>query len=124
MITPTDAPTLTDLVMRIDAEHALVAIALRSALAHAIAAGEMLTVIKRHVRREGGKWLPWLAANCSVPARTAAHYMRLAKRRSELCDENGNVLPISVREAIDAIQHPGDRGFLGRPSVCQAAIWV
>ena len=32
--------------------------------------------------------------------------MRLAQQRDELTDDNGNVLPISVREAIGALKHP------------------
>jgi hypothetical protein len=95
-----------DLAARIEAEHAAVGQALRSALTHAIAAGELLSMAKRQVRKEKGKWLPWLAANCTVPARTASHYMALARRRAKLTDDNGNVLPISVREAIGALKHP------------------
>jgi hypothetical protein len=100
----------SDLIQRIEAEHAAVGQPLRSALAHAIAAGELLSVAKRQVRKDKGKWLAWLAANCTVPARTASHYMKLAEQRDELSYENGNVLPISVREAIDLIKHQQDRG--------------
>jgi hypothetical protein len=59
-----------------------VAVALRSALGHAIAAGELLIEAKAKVRH--GQWLKWLAANCEVPKRTAAHYMALAKFREKL----------------------------------------
>jgi hypothetical protein len=89
---------LSELAHRINAEHDAVAVALQSALGHAIAAGEMLIEAKRQVKH--GQWLPWLAANCSVPARTATHYMALARRRKKLSDQNGNVLPISVHEAV------------------------
>jgi hypothetical protein len=106
-------PSVPNLAARIEAEHAAVAQALQSALEHATAAGELLIEAKRQVRRDKGKWLPWLAANCSVPARTASHYVKLAKQRSELSDENGNVLPISVTEAVDLIKHPIERGFPG-----------
>ena len=41
---------MRDLATRIEAEHAAVAQALQSALAHAIAAGELLIVAKRHGR--------------------------------------------------------------------------
>jgi hypothetical protein len=104
-----------DLVQSIEAEHAAVGQALQSALAHAIAAGELLIVAKRQVRRDKGKWLPWLAANCIVPARTASHYVRLAKRRAELTDENGNVLPISVRQALGLLRHPMEGSPGGEP---------
>jgi hypothetical protein len=114
MLDRTD-PTLVlaDLAQQIDAEHNAVATALQSAIGHAISAGKMLIEAKRQVKRSKGKWLPWLAANCSVPPRTASHYMRLAKHRADLCDENGNTLPISVTEAMDRLKHPVERGFVG-----------
>ena len=93
---------LSDLVTRIEVEHAAVAQSLGAALAHAIAAGEMLIVAKRQVKH--GEWRPWLEANCSVPARTARHYMALARRRKRLCDQNGNVLPISVHAAVEQMK--------------------
>ena len=101
-----EAPiALSDLVARIEVEHAAVGQALGAALAHAIAAGEMLIVAKRQVQH--GEWRPWLEANCSVPARTARHYMALARRRKRLCDQNGNVLPISVHAAIRQMKELG-----------------
>jgi Protein of unknown function (DUF3102) len=93
---------LSDLARRIDAEHAEVGQALRSALGHAIAAGELLIAAKRQVKH--GEWRPWIEANCKVPARTARHYMALARRRRRLCDQNGNLLPISVHDAVEAIK--------------------
>jgi hypothetical protein len=99
------------LAQRIEAEHSAVANALQSALAHAIAAGELLIEAKRKVRH--GQWLEWLTANCSVPKRTAAHYMALARRRQKLCDQNGNVLPISVNHAAFLLKHPCDSEGLG-----------
>jgi hypothetical protein len=91
-------------------EHEAAAAALQSALAHAIAAGEYLLEAKRKVKH--GQWLKWLAT-IEIPKRTAAHYMALARRRKHLCDENGNVLPLSVNEAIDRLKHPAERGFPG-----------
>ena len=91
------------LVASIEIEHAEVGQALQSALAHAIAAGELLIEAKRRVQH--GEWRPWLEANCSVPARTARHYMALARRRKQLCDQNGNVLPISVHAAMRQLEH-------------------
>jgi hypothetical protein len=73
---------LTDLAQGIAAEHAAVATALQSALTHAIAAGELLIEAKAKVRH--GQWLKWLAANCDIPKRTAAHYMALARNRESL----------------------------------------
>jgi hypothetical protein len=97
--------TLHDLARRIAVEHNAVAVALRSALAHAIAAGELLIEAKSKVRH--GQWLKWLAANCeTIPERTATHYMALARDRERLCDENGNVLPISVNRALAMLKWP------------------
>ncbi|HMF24415.1 MAG TPA: DUF3102 domain-containing protein [Pseudolabrys sp.] len=102
---------LTDLAQRIAVEHDAVAAALQSALQHAIATGELLIEAKAKVRH--GQWLKWLAANCEVPKRTAAHYMALARDRQKLCDQNGNVLPLSVNDALDLLKHAADRGFPG-----------
>lgn len=68
----------------------------RSALGHAIAAGEKLNEAKKHV--EHGEWLPWLAANFDLTRRTATSYMRLAA--------NGNRVSHldSVNEALAAIK--------------------
>jgi hypothetical protein len=62
-----------------------------------------------------GQWLKWLAANCNIPKRTAAHYMGLARRRKNLCDQNGNVLPISVNDALRQLQHPVECGYPNEP---------
>ena len=97
------AIALDNLAQRIDAEHHAVATALQSALAHAISAGEMLIEAKRQFGQHG-QWLPWLKANCEVPARTATHYMALARKRKHLCDQNGNVLPISVHDAVERLK--------------------
>jgi hypothetical protein len=107
MLDPT--PALNCLARRIDAEHSAVATALCSALSHAIAAGELLIEAKVTVKH--GQWLKWLTANCSVPRRSAAHYMWLARHRKKLCDQMGNVLPISVNNALDWIKHPAECGF-------------
>jgi hypothetical protein len=106
MLDRTDHPATIapdDLAQRIDAEHHAVATALQSALAHAISAGEMLIEAKRQFGQHG-RWLPWLRANCAVPPRTARHYMALARKRKHLCDQNGNVLPISVHDAVERLK--------------------
>ena len=36
--------------------------------------------------------------------------MKLAKHRKDFCDANGQLLPISVNEALDLLKHPSDRG--------------
>jgi integrase len=64
--------------------------------------GELLIGAKRRVQH--GEWRPWLEANCTVPARTARQYIALARRRKRLCDQNGNVLPISVHAAMEQLK--------------------
>jgi hypothetical protein len=91
-----------DLAARIEAEHAAVGVALQGALAHAIAAGELLIEAKERFGQYG-EWSHWLMSNCSVSARSARVYMALARRLEQLTDENGSVLPVSVRQAIDLI---------------------
>ena len=108
---PTISNSLADLAARINAEHGAVATALQSALGHAISAGELLIEAKRKVAH--GQWLPWLETNCTTPQRTAAAYMALSRKRKNLCDKNGNVLRISVHEALGwlrplRLDQPGD----------------
>lgn len=111
-----------DLVTRIEAEHAAVGLALQSALSHAIACGELLIEAKRRFG-EYGEWRPWLTANCSVSARSARVYMALARRLKQLTDENGGVLPISLRQALDLIntQRKSYEGEYFPPP--QTAVW-
>jgi hypothetical protein len=90
------------LVQRIEAEHVAVGRALGSALTHAIACGELLIEAKRQVKH--GEWRPWIEANCNVPARTARHYMALARRKKRLTDQNGKVLPLSVHDAMERLK--------------------
>jgi Protein of unknown function (DUF3102) len=94
------------LARRIEVEHNAVGSALQSALGHAIAAGKLLIEAKASVKASvgHGHWTKWLASNTSVPPRTATHYMRLAGGIEMLCDQNGNVLPISVGEALHALK--------------------
>jgi Protein of unknown function (DUF3102) len=112
---------VADLATRIEAEHIAVGQALQSALTHAIACGKLLIEAKLQFG-EYGEWSPWLMDNCSVSARTARVYMALARRLEQLTDENGNVLPISVRQAVDLIntQRRSDSEPHTPP---QAAVW-
>jgi hypothetical protein len=64
----------------------------RSAVAHAIRAGELLIEAKAQVPHGG--WLSWLEANTSVSDRHARRFMQLARNRTRVAD-----LP-SIREAV------------------------
>jgi hypothetical protein len=94
--------TLHDLAQRIAIELDAIDRALQSALGHAIAAGGLLIEAKGKVRH--GRWGKWLTAH-KIPPRTATHYMELARRRDVLCDQNGNVLPISVSGGLHEFEN-------------------
>lgn len=94
-VTVTDR--LPDLAARIKAEHAQVVSAMKRGVVHAMAAGDLLIEAKALLKHGG--WLPWLAEHCAIPARTASHYMRLARGR----DKIGNVADLTVREALELL---------------------
>lgn len=54
----------------------------RSAVEHAIRAGELLIDAKAEVSH--GEWLPWLDTNFAFTPQTANGYMRLARRREQI----------------------------------------
>jgi hypothetical protein len=61
--------SLVDIATLIRREHEAVASSAKKALAHAIAAGELLIEAKKQVKH--GEWLPWLGTNCEISERTA-----------------------------------------------------
>jgi Protein of unknown function (DUF3102) len=95
---PADPPPpggLSDLAVRIRAEHRAAGEALR----HAITAGELLFEAKRKLRR--GEWLPWLEANCEMSARMAQAYMRIARWNIKLEPANTRrVADSTIRGAL------------------------
>jgi hypothetical protein len=90
----------TELVEQINAEHAQVTQHLRSGVAHAIRAGELLLDAKRLHGRHGG-WEKWLAANVAFSTRTARAYMQLAKLPAE---KRQRVADLPLRETLSAIR--------------------
>ena len=89
---------LDGLAERINDEHRIAAGFFEKHLDHAIKAGRLLlqakaTLAARHGSSHG-RWLAWLAANCTVPARTATKYMRIARRADKIGDLSG----LSLRE--------------------------
>jgi hypothetical protein len=91
--------SLSDLLARIHQEHDAASNALKSAVSHAIAAGELLLQAKKQLNH--GKWLPWLQSNCEIPERTAQAYMRLARLPIE---KRNAVADLPLREALSAIR--------------------
>ena len=96
--------SLADLAARIKAEHEATAIAMRRGVEHAMAAGDLLLEAKAQLKH--GEWLPWLAAHCHIPERTARLYMRLALNRAELDHQIGNVADLTVRGAVALLASP------------------
>jgi hypothetical protein len=86
---------LEDLATRINAEHRACEAALKSGLAHALAAGRLLTEAKSHTKH--GEWGNWLKANFEGSARTAQAYMRVAR---ELPANAQRVTHLSFRGAL------------------------
>jgi hypothetical protein len=70
----------------------------RSAVAHAIRAGELLIEAKAQVAHGG--WLPWLDVECRLKRSEAANYMRLARNVQRVAH-----LP-SIRQAVALLAAP------------------
>ncbi len=60
---------LSELAMQINAEGEAAATALTKGFEHAMRAGDLLLRAREAVPHR--QWLPWLGANCDIPARTA-----------------------------------------------------
>src|SRR5512132_3943034 len=72
-----------------------------NALHQALDAGDALIRIQQQVT--GCPWKKWLAANCSIPVRTALLYVRLAKHRGEI---EAQLEELSIRGALRLITKP------------------
>lgn len=86
------APTLDDLAGQIRDEIAAAEDGHRTALEHAIRAGELLTQAKAQMTH--GEWLPWLRKNFDADRRTATNYMTLVANEKHVSHLS------SVREAL------------------------
>ena len=91
--------SLAVLAARIHQQHDAASSAFKSAVGHAVAAGELLLQAKEQL--EHGKWLPWLQANCEIPERTVQAYIRLARLPIE---KRNAVADLPLREALSAIR--------------------
>jgi hypothetical protein len=100
MITPDIVPAaITDLIR---AAHYSAHAAAKSAIAHAIHAGELLLQAKAQLPH--GSFGPWLRENFAFSERAARGYMQLAG----LDEANRQrVADLSLRQALDAIAEPG-----------------
>jgi hypothetical protein len=79
----------------------------RSAVEHAIEAGEKLIEAKRHAGH--GNWLSWLCDNCPLlPERTAQLYMQMADHKDELA-KSATVADLGFRQAVKMLAKPRDK---------------
>jgi len=74
----------------------------RSAVRHAVRAGELLAEAKAQVKH--GEWLPWLRENFPGDPRTAQRYMQVAANASRVSH-----LP-TMREAVALLSEPRGNG--------------
>jgi hypothetical protein len=95
------APILATLPAQIAAAHEAAQTAHKSAVAHAVRAGELLLSAKANVPH--GEWLAWIDANCKFTARTATGYMRIALLPRP---KQQRVADLSLRQALDVLAEP------------------
>ncbi len=93
------------LTCKIVEAHEAASTAARSALAHALEAGRLLVEAKELVPHGG--WADYVA-ECGMPTRTAAQYMRLHRGRDDLGDRQ-RVADLTVREAARLLAKPKPR---------------
>lgn len=98
-----------ELVAEINEAHRACEVAVRSAVGHAIRAGELLIEAKSHVPH--GAWGPWLAENFEGSERTAQAYMKLARDRHQLNPQR--VADLSIRGALRELAVPESEGGAG-----------
>lgn len=95
---------LISLAAEINREHHQAEQMARTAIEHALKAGELL--IKAKAQCAHGKWLPWLN-NLDIGTRQAQKYMRLVRHRDSLPNTNsGRICPLN--EALAAIAAPSE----------------
>jgi hypothetical protein len=101
---PAPEGRLDAIAQELSAEHRACEAALRSSLAHAIRAGELLHEAKALCTH--GAWLPWLAANFEGSERTAQLYMRVATNAPLLAAKGATVADLTLREAAHLLAEP------------------
>jgi hypothetical protein len=93
------------LAAEINAAHYACESALRTGLAYAVRAGELLSEARALCAH--GEWLPWLREHFEGSERLARAYMRVAREFPRLEGQIGNgVADLSFREALAALAAP------------------
>ncbi|MGH7114466.1 MAG: DUF3102 domain-containing protein [Stellaceae bacterium] len=93
------------LAAEIRREHEAAIAATKRGLEHAITAGERLLEAKAHLKH--GEWLPWLAAHCAIPDRTARFYMRFARNRERIEAKSATIADLTLRAAAQLLAPEG-----------------
>jgi hypothetical protein len=97
---------LTRLATEIAREAQLVKKHYRGTILHAIRCGKRLIRAKALVGH--GEWLPWLADNCKLSARSASNYMDIANRLPAYLKRNRQrVADLSLRKALSLLSSDG-----------------
>jgi len=105
MTDPFLSNSLVDLRERLKAEHAAAVGALKSGLAHALAAGDILREAKRSLKH--GQWLHWMASS-GILESTAQRYMELAGSRSVIEAKSDTLTDLSVSGALTLLSVDSD----------------
>jgi hypothetical protein len=96
---------LTDLAKQINQEHHQCETAARSAVEHAINAGNLL--IEAKAQCPHGRWGTWISENFEGSIRTAQAYMRIAREWPELAEANTQTSAhLSIDGALKALAEP------------------
>lgn len=94
---------LMSLAAGINREHNLAEQMAKSAIEHALKAGELLIQAKAQCKHGG--WLPWLEGSLDIGARQAQKYMRLFTHRETLANASDNS-HLTIDTALAAIAAP------------------
>lgn len=111
--------SLNALAGQIKIEHEAAIGSARTALKHALRAGELLLEAKALVKH--GQWLPWLSANVDVSERQAQKYMQLALNRPALEAKAPSEADLTIGDALELIAKPKEATPLeGHPVIEEA----
>ena len=103
MTDPLEVQTPASLTEQINWEHHQAQESARTALTHAVKAGDLLRQAKQQCAH--GDWLTWVKDHCYFSDRTARVYMQLAHQRTILPEtEWQRVADLPLREAVLCLQ--------------------
>ena len=105
MTTEITKTSLADLAERINEAHRQCEESARSAVQHAVSAGELLNEAKTQCPH--GEWQKWVADHCTFSERTAQLYQRVARELPKLAEAKAQrVADLSLRETVKLLAGP------------------